>query len=86
LMPMTTWPATQDAINSVAIEFVAGYAGTSSPPSLTENIPAKAKQAMLLLITDWMEHRQNVMTETVNGLSFGTEALLAKLKIDLGFA
>jgi uncharacterized phiE125 gp8 family phage protein len=86
LMPMTSWPATQDAINSVAIEFVAGYAGTSSPPSLTENIPAAIKQGMLLLITDWMEHRQNVMTETVNGLPFGTKALWTKYTIDLGFS
>src|SRR4030095_8045227 len=39
IAPMTSWPTTLDAINSVAIDFVAGYAGTSSPPSLTENIP-----------------------------------------------
>ena len=87
ITPMTSWPTTLDAINSVRIDFVAGYpADSSSPPSLTANIPAKAKQAILLLITDWMEHRQNVMTETVNGLPFGTQALLTKLKIDLGFA
>jgi uncharacterized phiE125 gp8 family phage protein len=86
ITPMTTWPTTLDAINSVRIEFVAGYAGTSSPPSLTENIPAAIKQGMLLLITDWMEHRQNVMTETVNGLPFGTKALWTKYTIDLGFS
>src|SRR5262245_51855772 len=86
ITPMTSWPTTLDAINSVQIEFVAGYAGTSSPPSLTENIPAAIKQGMLLAITDWMEHRQNVLTETTNGLPFGTKALWTKYKIDLGFA
>jgi uncharacterized phiE125 gp8 family phage protein len=86
ITPMTTWPTTLDAINSVRIEFIAGYAGTSSPPSLTENIPAAIKQGMLLLITDWMEHRQNILTENINGLPFGTTALWTKYKIDLGFA
>ena len=87
ITPMTTWPTTLDAINSVRIEFIAGYvADSSSPPSLTANIPADIKHAMLLLITDWMEHRQNVLTDTANALPFGTDILLRRKKIDLGFA
>ncbi len=87
ITPMSTWPTTLDAINSVRIEFVAGYdPSTDSPPDLTANIPGDTKQAMLLLITDWMEHRQNTLTETVNNLHFGTDVLLRRKKIDLGFA
>ena len=86
ITPMTSWPSTLDAINSVQIEFVAGYAGTSSPPSLTENIPADIKQAMLLMITDWMENRRNVMPQSVNMIPFASNILLLRKRIDLGFA
>ena len=87
ISPMTTWPTTLDAINSVQIEFVAGYEPTTdSPPDLTANIPANIKQGMLLMITDWMEHRQNVITEAVNGMPFASETLLRRYKMDMPFA
>jgi uncharacterized phiE125 gp8 family phage protein len=87
ITPMTTWPTTLDAINSVRIDFVAGYEPTAdSPPDYTANIPADIKQAMLLMITDWMENRRNVMPQSVNMIPFASAILLLRKKIDLGFA
>jgi uncharacterized phiE125 gp8 family phage protein len=87
ITPMTSWPTTLDAINSVRIDFVAGYEPTTdSPPDYTANIPADIKQAMLLMITDWMENRRNVMPQSVNMIPFASAILLLRKKIDLGFA
>jgi uncharacterized phiE125 gp8 family phage protein len=86
ITPMTTWPATLDAINSVQIEFVAGYQSTSSPVDPAENVPASIKQAMLLMITDWMEHRQNIITESVALPPYASQILLRPYRVDVGFA
>ena len=51
-----------------AITFTAGY-GESA------DVPAAIRQAMLLLITQWYEHRQ--VTGTGTALPFAVEALLA---------
>ncbi|QFG38456.1 putative phiE125 gp8 family phage protein [Paracoccus pantotrophus] len=51
-----------------AITFTAGYGAPS-------DVPAAIRQAMLLLVTQWYEHRQ--VTGTGTALPFAVEALLA---------
>ena len=51
-----------------AITFTAGYGAPA-------DVPAAIRQAMLLLVTQWYEHRQ--VTGTGTALPFAVEALLA---------
>lgn len=51
-----------------AITFTAGYGAPA-------HVPAAIRQAMLLLVTQWYEHRQ--VTGTGTALPFAVEALLA---------
>ena len=53
---------------SAAITFTAGYGAPAE-------VPAAIRQAMLLLVTQWYEHRQ--VTGTGTALPFAVEALLA---------
>ena len=52
----------------VAVTFTAGYGAPA-------DVPAAIRQAMLLLVTQWYEHRQ--VTGTGTALPFAVEALLA---------
>lgn len=53
---------------SAAITFTAGYGAPA-------DVPAAIRQALLLLVTQWYEHRQGTATGTA--LPFAVEALLA---------
>jgi len=53
-----SWPTTRDQINAVTIEFVAGY-GTAS------DVPQDIKHAMLLLIGEMYENREESVTGTI---------------------
>jgi uncharacterized phiE125 gp8 family phage protein len=66
-----TWPSTRDITNAVTITFVAGYGADDG------YVPAKVKQAMLLLIGHWFENREHVLTGTISKeIEFGVHALL----------
>jgi len=83
-----TWPTTIDAINSVRVKFVAGYApSTDSPPDLTTNIPYNIKAGMLLIIGNLFENREdNVVGTIANRIPNGAEYLLRRHKFDLSMA
>lgn len=49
-----SWPSTRDIINNVTVNFIAGYGED------TDDVPMPVKQAMLLLIDHWFEHRSAV--------------------------
>jgi uncharacterized phiE125 gp8 family phage protein len=90
VVPITGgWPtAVFDAINSVRIRFVAGYdATTDSPPDLRGNIPRAIKQAMLLYIGNFHEHREeNIVGLTTMKLPFAAENLLRPFRVVIPFA
>lgn len=67
-----SWPSTTlRPVNGIFIEFVAGYGNAPTA------VPKKVKQAMLLLIGYWYEHREAAMTGTVSReVEFSTHALL----------
>lgn len=48
-----TWPATRGDINGITVTFAAGYATVPA-------VPARVKQACLLLIAHWFENRSAV--------------------------
>jgi hypothetical protein len=77
-----------DAINAVRIRFVAGYDATSdSPPDLRSNIPRAIKQAMLLYIGNFHEHREeNIVGLTTMKLPFAAENLLRPFRVVVPFA
>jgi uncharacterized phiE125 gp8 family phage protein len=77
------WPATRDQINSVTITFVAGYSPTSdSPADYRANVPRAIKQAIMLLIGHWYEHREDVAVGvSVQPMVAAADALLAPYRI-----
>lgn len=83
------WPtAVLDAINAVRIRFVAGYDATAdSPPDLAGNVPRAIKQAMLLYIGNFHEHREeNIVGLTTMKLPFAAENLLRPFRVVVPFA
>jgi uncharacterized phiE125 gp8 family phage protein len=57
--PIKKWPSTGDYPDAVQIEFRAGYAdGGGSPADLAENVPSRAKVAIMALVAHWYENRE----------------------------
>lgn len=48
------WPSTYDVINAVTISFVAGYGDA------TTDVPEPLREMILLIVTQWHEHRKTV--------------------------
>jgi uncharacterized phiE125 gp8 family phage protein len=88
LVPTTSWPATFDAVNSVRVRFVAGYApGSGSPADLAANVPPDIKQAMLLDVGARFEHRENAIAGvSITPLPDAWEALLRPHRIHVALA
>ena len=56
----TSWPSTLDSSRAVVeVEYVAGFGDAAS------DVPESIKQAMLLLISHWYEHREAVIDAPV---------------------
>ncbi len=57
--PSTYWPVTlTDTFNAVTILYTSGYGATGS------SVPRALRQAMLLLIGQWHEHREEVVIDS----------------------
>lgn len=55
-----SWPSvTLQPVNGVTIRYVAGYGDAAK-------VPKKIRQAMLLLVGHWNEHREAVLTGTIS--------------------
>lgn len=48
------WPSTSERINAVQVDYIAGHAAPS-------DVPVPIKQAILLLLSHWFEHRESVI-------------------------
>jgi uncharacterized phiE125 gp8 family phage protein len=87
VVPVSAWPTPIESINTVRIDFVAGYPpGTGSPVDLAENIPFNIKAGMLLMIGNLMEHREENIADTINALPFGGDILVRRHKFDKSMA
>ncbi|WP_143159015.1 head-tail connector protein [Desulfosporosinus lacus] len=62
-------------LDPVVVRFMCGYGDTS------ETVPARVKQAMLLLIGHWYENRMAVSELRTGEISFAVAALLSQEKI-----
>ena len=70
------WPTvTLQPINGVRVRFTAGYGDATK-------IPLMVKQAILLLIGHWYEHREGVLTGTISKeIEFAVKALLGMERV-----
>jgi uncharacterized phiE125 gp8 family phage protein len=66
--PATSWPSVTAAPEAVSIRFRAGYGDVGS------DVPEPIRQAMLLLIGHWYEHREAVIV--------GTNAMLMPMAVN----
>jgi uncharacterized phiE125 gp8 family phage protein len=71
-----TWPSTRGEINAVRVRFVAGYGADWNA------VPVPIKQAMLLVVAHWYEHREDVLVGVpASQLPMGAEALLLPYQV-----
>lgn len=79
------WPIPKlGTVNSVVIEYDAGYADSGvSPNDYGDNVPEGARAAMKLLLSHWYENREAVSTGATppQEVPFAVKALLAPLEI-----
>ncbi len=68
-----TWPTTRaDTVNTVTVVYQAGYGATGA------SVPDDIKTAILLLCAHWYEHREEVITGTIQTtMDKASDALLA---------
>lgn len=66
-----TWPSTQSVINAVTVRFVAGYVG----------VPEHVRCAILMLVGEMFEQRQESVTGTLASVPFGVRELLGTEKL-----
>ena len=80
-----SWPTTINAINSVRIQFRAGYLDNNSPQGAA--VPGDIKSAILLTIGNFYEQREGQVVGTVvYQLPWGVEQLLRQHRVLLGMA
>lgn len=75
LKASATWPSvTLQKINGVVIRYVAGYGAAN-------DVPEQIKQAIKLVIGDWYEVRENMITGTITStVDFGVRALIQSVR------
>lgn len=79
IKPLTGgWPSFSYALAGVKIAFEAGYTAA--------DLPAAIRQALLLMVGDWYEHREDSTDKQNWPLNNGAMALLRPYRVELGFA
>lgn len=53
------WPSTREQLNAVTITYTAGYGATAA------SVPTAIKQAIMIVVAHWFEHREPVITGTI---------------------
>ena len=69
-----SWPSTYSVINAVTVRFVAGYGAAAA-------VPEPIRQAMLILIGELYEQRQESVPASFAAVPFGVRALLTPYKV-----
>lgn len=70
-----SWPGIRDVNNAVKLTFTAGYGASD------EQVPHDIKQAIMLLVAHWYEHREAATSIKSEDIKFSVEALLDLHKI-----
>ena len=74
-----TWPSTAIRDDAVRITWVAGFGNTP------DDVPAKYRQAILLLVAQWYENREDVLVDyrvTVSELPWTVKMLIGLNRVD----
>lgn len=74
ISPVTGWPATYPRPNAVSIIFTAGF-GTA------ENVPQVIKQAILLMVGDMYENREDTTSAPLSKIPSASEHLLRPFRL-----
>lgn len=72
------WPSFSYPLAGVRIAFEAGYTAA--------DLPAGIRQALLLMVGDWYEHREDSSDKQNHPLANGVMALLRPYRVELGAA
>lgn len=73
------WPTPRDISEAVEVQYVAGYSGTAAT-SVT-NTPQGIKHAILLMVGEWYEHRENASAMNLKEISLAARRMLEKYRI-----
>lgn len=74
----SAWPTFDYALAGVRIRFQAGYTAATLPKAI--------KQAILLTVADWYEHREDSAEKALTEIPNGAQSLLRPLRVNLGMA
>ena len=78
LKPDYSWPdVSEDVVNGVVVEFVAGYAVSES----VATTPADLKAAVKLLVSHWYEHRMAAGEAELKNTPMAVESILANYRM-----
>ncbi len=69
-----SWPSTHPVINAVTVRFVAGYGAAAA-------VPEPIRQAILILLGELYEQRQESVPSSFAAVPFGVRALLTPYKV-----
>jgi uncharacterized phiE125 gp8 family phage protein len=79
------WPTPINAINSVRIQFTAGYTDNASPPS--ENVPDDIKAALLLTVGSFYAFRETMVVGTTAArMPWSAEQILRQYRVELSLS
>jgi uncharacterized phiE125 gp8 family phage protein len=68
----TSWPSVRSQLDAIVVQYDAGYG------ELASDVPACIRQAILLLVGDWYENREETVIGTISSpLPTGVKYLLA---------
>lgn len=72
---LDNWPDTDCRRDAVTVTYTAGYGAAAS------SVPLRIKQAMLLLIGNWYEHREAADLTVAKQIEFGVSSLLKHYQV-----
>lgn len=74
-----SWPSTRAMPEAVTVRFTCGWEATEeSPPDYTANVPDDIRQAIMIMVAEWYENREEtVIGASVNALPRAASSLLA---------
>lgn len=70
-----SWPDADKRRDAVTVTYTAGYGAAASA------VPLKIKQAMLLLVGNWYEHREAADLVVAKPIEFGVDSLLKPYQV-----
>jgi uncharacterized phiE125 gp8 family phage protein len=80
-----SWPATANVINAVRVRYRAGYAVPGDGTDV-EPLPYEARAAILLMLGQLYEHREDAMEKGLAAVPSRVHAMLRPLRVRIGMA